>query len=173
MIENVSGMAYDEYLKVNFFGPLELHSIGECTSETDLLATGHHAIDKQFEIANPSNLKLGGAAAALCGNVGDLLRWQVALTEGRVIRLESWERMITPEKLSDGQPLDYGFGVSVQQSGNGSALMHEGATAGFNSFFIYYPEQDLNIILLSNTDGFDPSLWSIASLIASILLGTP
>ena len=70
--------------------------------------------------------------------------------------------MITPEQLSGGRFLDYGFGVSVQPSDFGTAIMHEGATAGFNSYFVYYPEQDLNIVLLSNTDGFDPSLRAIA-----------
>ena len=121
-------------------------------------------------MANPSNLELGGAAAALCSSVGDLLRWQAALTSGNVIRPESWERMITPEQLSGGRFLDYGFGVSVQQSDFGTAIMHEGATAGFNSYFVYYPEQDLNIVLLSNTDGFDPSLRALAGLLAELLL---
>ena len=173
IIENVSGMTYDEYLKANFFTPLALHSMGECPSPSDFLATGYHMTDKELERANPSNLKLGGAAAALCSTVGDLLQWQIALTHGKAISPEAWQRMITPEKLSDGQPLDYGFGVSVQQSDYGAVIMHEGATAGFNSFFIYYPEHDLNIVLLSNTDGFDPTLRYITYSIVPLILGMP
>jgi CubicO group peptidase (beta-lactamase class C family) len=173
ILENVSGMTYDQYVRTTFFQPLGLHSIRECPAQSDFLATGYHLTDKKLEMANPSNLKLGGAAAALCSTVGDLLRWQVALTEGKVIHPESWERMITPENLSDGRPLDYGFGVSVQHSDYGAVMMHEGATAGFNSFFIYYPEQDLNIVLLSNTDGFDPTLRYITYSFISTILGTP
>ncbi len=52
-------------------------------------------------------------------------------------------------------------------------MMHDGATAGFNSFFIYYPEQDLNIVLLTNTDGFDSHLRAFASLVASKILQSP
>lgn len=170
IIENVSGMTYDRYFETNLFEPLGLNSIGKCPAQSGLLATGYHSMDGQLEAANPSNLELGGAAAALCSTVGDLLRWQAALTGGNVIDPESWERMITPEQLLGGQFLDYGFGVSVQQSDYGPAIMHEGATAGFNSYFVYYPEQDLNIVLLSNTDGFDPSLRAIAGLLAELVL---
>ncbi|HEY3476563.1 MAG TPA: serine hydrolase domain-containing protein [Anaerolineales bacterium] len=170
IIEQVSGMRYDEYFQTTFFEPLALDSLNECPSSSDLLATGYHAANEEFELARPSNLELGGAAGALCSNVGDLLRWQVALTHGRVLRPELWERMITPERLSTGRLLDYGFGVSVQQGDHGLAIMHEGATAGFNSFFIYYPEHDLNIVLLTNTDGFDSHLRAISSLVASKLL---
>jgi CubicO group peptidase (beta-lactamase class C family) len=170
IIEQVSGMQYDEYFERTFFEPLGLHSISECPSQSGLLATGYHAANAEFEMARPSNLRLAGAAGALCSNVGDLLRWQEALTHGEVLRPELWEKMITPEELANGRLLDYGFGVSVQQGEHGPAIMHEGATAGFNSFFIYYPELDLNIVLLTNTDGFDSHLRAISSLVASKLL---
>ena len=170
IIEQVSGMQYDEYFRRTFFEPLALNSLIECPSQSDLLATGYHAMSEEFEVARSSNLKLGGAAGALCSNVGDLLSWQDALAHDEVLRPELWELMITPEKLSNGRLLDYGFGVSVQHGDYGLAIMHEGATAGFNSFFIYYPEHDLNIVLLTNTDGFDSHLRAISSLVASKLL---
>ena len=170
IIEQVSGVPYDEYFQSEFFAPLHLDSSGECPSSGGWLATGYHAVNKTFEAASPSNLKLAGAAGDLCSNVRDLLRWQVALTHGRVLRPELWDMMITPETLSTGRRLDYGFGVSIQRSDHGPAVMHEGATAGFNSFFIYYPEHDLNIVLLANTDRFDSHLRAISSRVASKVL---
>lgn len=167
IIESVTGRRYDEYFRTKFFEPLTLSSIMECPSPSALLAVGHHAVNGGFEVANPSNLKLAGAAGALCSNISDLLRWQVALTHDHP---ELWDQMVTPETLSDGRLLDYGYGVSVQTGEQGPMRMHDGATAGFNSFFIYYPEQDLNIVLLTNTDGFDSHLRAFATLIASRIL---
>jgi D-alanyl-D-alanine carboxypeptidase len=174
IIENVSGMTYAEYFQVNFFEPLALHSFQECSPQLDALAVGYHFQNKQFEIALPSDPRLAGAAAGLCSHVADLLTWQIALTHAKVIPSELWVQMITPIQLSDGRFLDYGFGVSVQETAQGSALMHEGATAGFNSFFIYYPQQDLNIVLLTNTDGpFDSHLRAMSYLVAEKVLQTP
>jgi CubicO group peptidase (beta-lactamase class C family) len=136
-------------------------------------ATGYHSVDRQLEAARPSDLALLGAAGALCGNIDDVLRWQAALVHGQVIRPELWNRMITPETLSDGRMLDYGFAVSIQSSDYGPTIMHEGATAGFNSFFIHYPDHDLTLVLLANTDRFESHLRGFSFLIAAKLLPAP
>ena len=168
IIENVSGMTYDKYFKVTFFEPLGLNSSADCSSQSDL--PGYHSVNKQLETATPPNLKLLGAAGALCSTVGDMLRWLDALAHGKVIRPETWEQMIAPTKLSDGQVVNYGFGLAIEADSKGPEISHDGVTAGFNSFFAYYPEQELSIVLLTNTDGFDPPLRGIASSLTSILL---
>jgi D-alanyl-D-alanine carboxypeptidase len=168
IIERVSGMPYEQYFRRTFFEPLQLSSLSECSSQSDVV--GYHSIDKQLEAARPSNLKLLGAAGALCGTVGDLLKWLDALTQGKVVRPETWEQMITPTKLSGGQVVNYGFGLMIEENSQGPEITHDGATAGFNSYFAYYPEHDLSIVLLSNTDGFDPPLRGIASSLALDLL---
>ena len=170
IIETVTGVPYDEYFQTTFFDPLRLSSIRECPGESEGLAVGYHAVNGGLEAANPSNLKLAGAAGALCSNISDLLKWQVSLTHDHP---ELWERMITLETTSEGRLLDYGYGVSVQSGDLGSMMMHDGATAGFNSFFIYYPEHDLNIVLLTNTDGFESHLRAFASLVASKIVSSP
>ena len=167
IIETVTGMPYHEYFKTKFFEPLALSSMSECPAQSDLLAVGHHAVNGELEVANPSNLKLAGAAGALCSNIVDLLSWQVVLIHDYP---KLWEQMITPETTLEGRLLDYGYGVSVQHGDQGPMMMHEGATAGFNSFFIYYPEHDLNIVLLTNTDRFESHLRAFAYLIASKIL---
>lgn len=169
IIEKVSGMPYDEYFKVNFFEPLDLRSSGACGSYRDVLAVGYHSVQKQLEAARPSNLKLGTAAGSLCGTPGDLLKWLDALTHEKVVRAQTWRRMITPATLPNGQKLEYGFGFVIEQGNQGMRILHEGITPGFSSIFVYYPEHDLSIVLLTNTDGFDPSLRSMAALLAGKL----
>ena len=168
VIEKASGMMYEEYLKETFFGPLGLNSSGECSSEPEVL--GYHSINKQLEEARPSNLKLLGAAGGLCSNVGDLLKWLDTLRHGQASRQETWEQMIQQTVLPDGRRVEYGFGLVIEEDTLGPEISHDGVTAGFNSLFIYYPEHDLSIVLLTNTDGFDPALRGIASSLASDLL---
>ena len=172
IIENITGMRYDEYFKKIFFEPLALNSTYDCTSQAEGLPVGYHSVDRQLNIARSSNLHLAAAAGALCSNAGDLLRWLDALSHGKVVRPETWQQMVTPARVSGGEPLDYGFGFVITESDQGTLIMHEGATAGFNSFLVYYPEHELSIVLLTNTDGFDPTLRSIASMLAEIVLQT-
>lgn len=173
IIENVSGMSYDQYFRTAFFEPLGLHSTYACPARPDVLPVGYRARDGQLRRALPSNLQLAAAAGALCSNIDDLVRWLDALSHGKVIRQESWQQMITPARLPDGTTLEYGFGLAVAENAKGPVIMHEGATAGFNSVFVYYPEHDLSIVLLANADGFDPSPRLIASMIADLVLQAP
>jgi CubicO group peptidase (beta-lactamase class C family) len=161
-------MTYSEYLTGTFFEPLGLNSSGECSPQADLL--GYHSVNKQLEEARPSNLKLLGAAGGLCSNVGDLLKWLDALRHGKAIQPSTWEQMIKQTELSDGQAVEYGFGLVVEEDTLGPEISHDGVTAGFNSFFIYYPEHELSIVLLTNTDGFDPAMRGVASSLAADLL---
>lgn len=170
IIENVTGMSYYEYLDGAFFQPLSLTSTGECALSSESEALGYHSVNKQLERADPADLKFAGAAGALCSTAGDLLIWLNALVDGRVLQPQTWQQMITQTKLSDGQAVEYGFGLVVEADTHGPEISHDGAIAGFNSFFIYYPDHDLSVVLLANTDGFDPSLRGIASSLVTNLL---
>lgn len=170
IIENVTGMRYGDYFMSSFFQPLEMHSTHDCATGSEELPTGYHSRARGLETARSSSLRFLAAAGALCSNAGDLLKWLEALSSGKVIAPEMWEQMVTPTELPSGEITDYGLGFVVQQADLGMLIMHEGATAGFNSYFAYYPEHDLKIVLLTNTDGFDPDLRSIASLLADMIL---
>ncbi|HSL31483.1 MAG TPA: serine hydrolase domain-containing protein, partial [Anaerolineales bacterium] len=170
IIENVTGMSYDAYLASAFFEPLDMDSIHDCADGLEGLPTGYHSRAAGLETARPSNLRLLGAAGALCSHVGDLLTWLETLSSGNVISPQIWEQMVTATELPSGEITDYGLGFVVQQADQGTLIMHEGATAGFNSYFGYYPDHNLSIVLLTNTDGFDPDLRSIASLLADMIL---
>ena len=170
IIENVTGMRYDDYLLSSFFQSLEMNYTYDCITGSEELPTGYHSRARGLETARSLNLRFLAAAGALCSNVGDLLKWLEALSSGKVVSPEAWEQMITPTELPSGESTDYGLGLVIQQADLGTVVMHEGATAGFNSYFAYYPEHDLKIVLLTNTDGVDPDLRSIASLLADMIL---
>ncbi|MDQ2692433.1 MAG: beta-lactamase family protein, partial [Chloroflexota bacterium] len=170
IIENLTGVRYGDYFMSSFFQPLEMRSTFDCATGSGELTTGYHSRANGLETARSSDLRFLAAAGALCSNVGDLLKWLDALSSGKVIAQETWQQMITPTGLPSGEITDYGLGFVVQQADQGMLIMHEGATAGFNSYFAYYPEHDLRIVLLTNTDGFDPDLRSIASLLADMIL---
>ena len=170
IIENVTGMSYDDYLRAAFFEPLEMHFTYDCADTREGLPSGYHSRATGLETVRPSNLRFLGAAGALCSNVGDLLKWLEALSSRKVISPEAWEQMVTSTQLPSGETTDYGLGFVVQQADQGTVILHEGATAGFNSYFAYYPEHDLYLVLLTNTDSFDPDLRTIASLIVDMTL---
>jgi CubicO group peptidase (beta-lactamase class C family) len=87
-------------------------------------------------------------STGLCSTASDLIEWQAALAVGLVVSPDSYEQMTTPTTLAGGTSIPYGYGLGL---GDG-AVAHGGSAPGFRSWMIHYPDEDLALVLLSNTD---------------------
>jgi hypothetical protein len=62
----------------------------------------------------------------------------------------------TDTLLTDGSRSGYGFGWFVSPMRDHRALAHSGGTAGFSCNFLYLPDDDVAIIVLTNTGTANP-----------------
>jgi CubicO group peptidase (beta-lactamase class C family) len=112
-----------------------------------------------------------GFGGGLCSTARDLLTWTRALESGRVVSSDSYRRMTSGTKLPDGSPVDYGYGLSAYEYAGHRVIAHSGHVAGFSSHLSRYPDADLTIAVLTNTDTSAATL--IEHQIADLLLGVP
>jgi CubicO group peptidase (beta-lactamase class C family) len=170
IIEQVSGWTTEKYFQVHLFEPLDLDSTFNCLEHFEGVAQGYRIVGQDLLPTmsyNPSRL-LGGTG--LCSTVGDLVRWQQALATGQVVSVDSYQEMITPTRLASGEVVPYGFGLVVDER----AVAHGGGTGGFRSLLAHFPEGDLTIVLLANTDlPASGSLETLAAVIAARVLSEP
>ncbi|MCE3289613.1 MAG: Serine-type D-Ala-D-Ala carboxypeptidase, partial [Caulobacter sp.] len=110
------------------------------------------------------------AAGALLSTVDDLLKWNRALHEGRVLKSETYNRMITPEGAAI--PAAYGFGIGPGKVRGAPTIEHNGGIFGFESQLTYLPGPDITVVVLQNTDG-SPDAGGIAARLAAAALGDP
>lgn len=59
--------------------------------------------------------------------------------------------MITPEVLPNGEKLSYGYGMELGEIAGKRLLSHGGGGVGFIAQAIYVPEDELVIVVLTNT----------------------
>lgn len=107
----------------------------------------------------------------LLTTVGDLLRWTMSLDEatgewGRVVR-----ELQTPPRLSDGRPLVYGLGLTVETAGGLEEIAHGGATSGFRTYLTRYPARGTAIAVLSNAANCNAQ--AVARSVARAVLDLP
>jgi CubicO group peptidase (beta-lactamase class C family) len=110
-----------------------------------------------------------GAAGGILSTAGDLVRWQMALTSGKVVRPESFERMRTPTVLPNGHDTGYGFGLKTDEWAGKPRVGHGGGIFGFNSMLFWLPGEDLHVAVISN--GEPLSSGELADAIAYAALG--
>ncbi|MFN8580811.1 MAG: serine hydrolase domain-containing protein [Gemmatimonadaceae bacterium] len=172
IIEKVSGVSYETYVKTHLFEPTGMHSSRYC-DERAIQKHRAHGYD-----AGPAGLMVKGyldqtwpyAAGSLCSTVGDLMAWNRALHGGRVLSPASYRRMTTPATLNDGTALRYGMGIALTPIAGHRAIHHGGGINGFLSESAYLPDDDVIVVVLINTAG-PVSADAVTEKIVTRLLG--
>ena len=161
IIEKVSGKPYGDFLQERLFKPLGMSATG--TYDPQEAVKGRSAgYDRSQGIVynnvifyDPSYL---AGAGGLQSTVGDLVKWDVAVSGGRVLPVSVMSQAWTPPSLPDGAKTDYGMGW-IRQTVNGHRIVwHNGAIPGAMAFLGRFPDDHLTIVILSNLfplDGLD------------------
>jgi CubicO group peptidase (beta-lactamase class C family) len=173
ILERVTGKPYDAYLEERLFRPLGLTGTSYCHVRPLIPHRAQGYEVAQRKLVNASYVDMGQpfSAGSLCSTVGDLVRWTRALNDGRVVRPASYARMTTPESLSNGKPLSYGYGLAIDSVGSHRRIQHGGGINGFVTSLQYYPDDTLTVVVLANT-GPAPS-DELATNIARLVFGMP
>jgi D-alanyl-D-alanine carboxypeptidase len=177
IIEKVSGMSYADFIRTRIFEPLGMRNTYYETA--DAVVPGRvpgydRAGQGPIRQADWVSMTLPYAAGALIGTVDDLLTWNRAVAEGRMLKPETWRRAFNPYQLSAGLTAGYGYGWFVGEAAGRPSIEHGGDINGFSSNNLWIPSERLHVIVLSNREREaerDPD--AISRQIAARLLGAP
>ncbi len=171
IIEKVSGMTYPEFMSERIFKPLGLTHTEIETPSTSISppVVGYTKTWWRTEKAPYYSMSWPYAAGALRTNVDDLARWIQAVSDGKLLKSESWKRMTTGYILKGGKITGYGYGWFVGTQRGISFIGHGGDIGGFNADTLILPDEEVFIAVLKNSDSFGPSSQSLAMQIAATL----
>lgn len=174
VVEKASGEPWGAFLRERFFGPLGLTHTRD--GETlDLLPHRARGFSRRksggFENAWGVNLSQGYAAGALLSTVGDLAAWTRHLHAEPPMSASGYRAMTTPVTLANGKVLSYGYGLGVDSFGGHRRFFHGGGLPGFDGWVAFFPDDDVTVVTLCNTDG--DVAREVADAMAGLVLGLP
>lgn len=153
IIEEVSGMSYADYIRKNFFEPLEMTAsdYGSNAKPYPNLAYGY-AKDSAGNIVIDQfiDMSLPYSAGAITSTVGDLFKWYSNVMAGKVLDSASLEIAWQPTKLDNGTTIDYGFGWSINGISGSPTIGHGGGINGYLSSSIWLPKEQVFVAVFSN-----------------------
>lgn len=126
------------------------------------------------ELVPPIDISWFGASGSLCASASDLVRWEQALWSGKVTAPALLEMMNgnAPIRI-DGAAVDvpYGFGRAHGSLAGHRKFGHPGTGAGISGALTHYPDDDLILAVLVNTNGRDiPHARTIEAELAAAIL---
>jgi len=169
VVERVSGQPFPTFTRDRIFTPLAMtHS----SWRDDYLrvvkgrATAYQPKDGGFR-TNMDYESIYGNCCVMT-TVGDLLLWNENFRTARVGGKALVEAMQTPGTLTNGEKIDYALGLFVSDYHGKREISHGGATAGYRSFLMRLPDDDLSIAVLCNRG--DANAGSFAHKVADVFL---
>lgn len=111
-----------------------------------------------------------GAAGGIWSTPTDLLTWDLALIEGKVLSPASWKTMTLPRTLADGRTSGYGCGQALRDRGPVLVLSHNGGVSGFNSMNTFIPATKSGVAVIANADWSGGVLNAIGDAVMNKLM---
>jgi CubicO group peptidase (beta-lactamase class C family) len=157
VIEKAGGMPFPIFLQDNIFKPLTMKDSGfDSAAITERLASPYSR--RGGAIVNATyidpSVQVGGGA--IVSTTHDLLTWEKALLGGKLLSPASLKKMLTPfrEARGPGAPSKAGYGMGVYVGTNPDRrreIALTGSSAGVVTMMAAYPDDNIVVILLSNT----------------------
>lgn len=155
LVGRVSGMSFAEFTRQRIFEPLGMSSTHWSDDHTRVVkgrATGYQPAAGGFRTKDALDDAHG--SGGLFSTVGDLLKWNEALTAGSVVPAEMVRLMETP--VHPVSPtLGHGMGLWVGEHRGEREVEHGGISSGYRAFIARYPGQRISVAVLCNSRSAD------------------
>jgi CubicO group peptidase (beta-lactamase class C family) len=92
-------------------------------------------------------------AGSLNASIRDLVKWELALSGGKIVKASSLREMTAPCRLRDGKDGAFGLGFITSSIGPYSAVSYGGGAAAWR---LSIPVKRLTVIVLTNLQGSAP-----------------
>ena len=97
-----------------------------------------------------SSYKIPGGG--LVTTAEDLVRFEMALADGKLLKPATLNAMWTSLKLKDGKTTDYGLGFTVQETNGQKVIGHSGSQQGCSTAMLEVPNRKIAIAVMANID---------------------
>jgi CubicO group peptidase (beta-lactamase class C family) len=167
IIEKVSGMAYEAFLKKELFTPAGIKGIGYHypAADENNIAVGYRdgkrwgTHQQRFKEAG------GGPYWNLKGNGGlevsldDMFLWVNAVTNHVILNDSSVEKMFTPYIQEENSDASFGYGCNITRSRRGTKVVANGGSNGiYFAKLVRLPQEGLIFYLVTNESSVNANM---------------
>jgi CubicO group peptidase (beta-lactamase class C family) len=154
VVERVSGMPYQDYVRTRLFEPVGLTRVGFAPEPP--AALGYLAQPYADGVWDTIGVDTGAweSAGQLWGTAGDICRWGAFLADPdeSVLAASSAEEMRTVQLIADHERWlsGYGLGLELRRDGDRILAGHGGSMPGFIARLYFSPKEKIVVAALTN-----------------------
>jgi CubicO group peptidase (beta-lactamase class C family) len=170
IVARVSGHSLREFADERMFRPLGMANTHFHDQEGMLTpgrTTGYLRTQAGWRVFMANETTVGGTG--LFTTVGDMLKWEANLDHPLVGDRALVDQMEAQARLTNGDTINYGFGLGIGRYRGARGVGHGGTTFGYQADERRFPEQGLAVAVECNTRNVDTQ--ALVRRIADAYLG--
>jgi D-alanyl-D-alanine carboxypeptidase len=153
VIEKVSNQSYGDFVRDRIFVPLGMKQTQAKIESIPNLATGYTWQKDRLEkvdITKDQLAQVAYSAGNIISTASDMAKWVQALDQGKLLSPSSYQQLWTATKLKNGRSTGCGLSWFVGSFNGHPYTQHGGNVAGYSSGLYRYPDDRLDVIVLTN-----------------------
>jgi CubicO group peptidase (beta-lactamase class C family) len=177
IVERATGQSFPDYVQQNIFQPAGVKSTTYCDDFTLVhgLSHSYRRFAANYVPANENGMAYN-SDLRFCSTVGDLLQLWRSIKTKNLVRPDTFRRMSTAEgaaaQMSAQDPkAQYGFAMILNHEDDHRRIGQHGSLIGYSGSLYDFPEDQLTIAVLTNTEG--QNAYAITRALARAILGLP
>ncbi|QCX38647.1 serine hydrolase [Aureibaculum algae] len=172
IIEKVSGLSYEDYIKQHIFEPLEMAATFYPTDGQKIAnkPIGYEIKNSAFVQHRPHSYSQLKGAGGIHSTAQDLAKWYRGLVNFNVVSKALLYKAWSPYTVLDKALSNYGYGFYTDEKFDKLSVFHNGFIFGYATSDLYFPEDDLLILVFSNVSAIETiNTNTIAFDVASVV----
>jgi D-alanyl-D-alanine carboxypeptidase len=151
VIEKASGKNYTDFMMERVFKPLDMTTTRYDDPDIIIPHRAHGYLDLGHGLVRARGDGMSiHSDGSLITNLADMVKWDNALRDRKLLKSSSYDAIWSPGKLNSGRPRFYGMGWFLGLPGSTGYVGHGGNSIGYSSGIARYTDAGLTVILLSN-----------------------
>ncbi len=169
IVEVVTNTSFERWIHDNIFVPLGMENTYFVNNnlEENIVANSYY-FDGNKYVPFANNLNAYGSSS-LMSSTADMLKWLANFKSKILGNNVAFNKITQKGNLNNSKTIDYGYGLYIAEIKGKRAYYHDGAWGGYRSGIVFFPEENVGVVILSNNGIINPK--KILNDIADILFG--
>lgn len=150
IIQRVAGKPFTEFMDEAVFAPLGMSQtlVYQNLGQTIPQQAQGYAVSEDGEVTESSFPTVIAGDGNVFSSIADLAKYDRGLRDNTLISPETLALAFTPGEVTE----DYGFGWAVTET----YVHHSGSWDGTSTYYRFYLDPAISIVVLSNDENYDP-----------------
>lgn len=159
LIELVSGERYEDFIQRNIFNRVGMSHSYYASDRRVISQRAYGYQKKEMGYVNKTviSFSVPFASGSLMSTVADMLKWQNALNQNKLLNATETAKVFSHYKLNNNEMFSYGYGWHLKNINGIPTREHGGSIFGFKTMGVYIPGEDIYVVGLSNCDCNSPT----------------